>query len=91
MTSTGAMLKQLHVNKQQDDFSSVLQSADHWCCITHLSAEDMLKSAIFEEKKLKHSPYAGAENPLGPEFLCKQEGLITMVICCKFKKNLFNL
>ena len=29
---------------------------DHWSCIAHLSAEDMLKSAVIEEKKLKHSP-----------------------------------
>ena len=64
---------------------------DHWSCIAHLSAKDMLKSAVIEEKKFKHSPRVGADNPLGPIFLCQQEGLITMVICCKFKKNLFNL
>ena len=51
----------------------------------------MLKSAVIEEKKFKHSPRVGADNPLGPKILCQQEGLITMVICCKFKKNLFNL
>ena len=54
---------------------------DHWSCIAHLSAEDMLKSAVTEEKKFKHSPWAGADNPLGPKFWCQQEGLI----------NLFNL
>ena len=39
-------------------------------CIAHLSAEDMLKSAVVEEKKFKHacSPWAGADNPLGPKF-----------------------
>ena len=58
---------------------------DHWSCITHLSAEGMLKSAVLEEKRVV------ADNPLGPNFLCQQEGLITMVICCKFKKNRFNL
>ena len=41
---------------------------DHWSCITHLSAEDMLKSAVIEEKKFKHSPWAGADNPFGPNF-----------------------
>ena len=53
----------------------------------------MLKSAFIEEKKFKHSTYswAGADNPLGPKFLCQQEGLITMVICCMFQNNLFNL
>ena len=64
---------------------------DHWSGIAHLSAEDMLKSAVIEEKKFKHSPSAGADNPLGPKVWCQQEGLITMAICCKFKKNLFNL
>ena len=41
---------------------------DHWSCIAHLSAEDMLKSAVIEEKKFKHSPTVGADNPLGPIF-----------------------
>ena len=50
----------------------------------------MLKSAVIEELKFKHSPRVGADNPLGPKFLCQQEGLITMVICCTFKKKLFN-
>ena len=43
---------------------------DHWSCIAHLSAEDMLKSAVIEENKFKHSPWAGADNPSGPKFLC---------------------
>ena len=37
-------------------------------CIAHLSAEDKLKSMVIEEKKLKHSPRAGANNPLRPKF-----------------------
>ena len=45
----------------------------------------MLKSAVIEEKKFKHSHRVGADNPLGSKFICQQEGLITMVICCKFK------
>ena len=64
---------------------------DHWSCIAQLIAEDMLKSAVIEEKTFKHSPWAGADNPLGPKFWCQQGGLITMVICCKFTKNPFNL
>ena len=27
---------------------------DNWSCIAHLSAEDMLKSAVTEEKKFKN-------------------------------------
>ena len=41
---------------------------DHWSCIAHLSAKDMLKSAVIEEKKFKHSPRVGADNPFGPKF-----------------------
>ena len=40
---------------------------DYWSCIAHLSAEDMLKSEV-EEKKFKHSPRVGADNPLGQNF-----------------------
>ena len=67
------------------------QPEDHWSYIAHLSAEDMLKSVVIEEKKFKHSPWAGADNTLGLKFWSQQEGLITMVICCKFKKNLKHL
>ena len=46
----------------------------------------MLRSAVIEVKKFKYSPRVGADNPLGPNILCQEEGLITMIICCKFKK-----
>ena len=48
---------------------------DHWSCISHLSAEDMLKSAVIEEETFKYSPLAGADNPSGPKLWCQQEGL----------------
>ena len=67
-----------------------LKQEYHWPCIAHLSDEDMLNSAVIEETKFKHSLGVGANNPLGPKILCQQEGLITMVICCMFKKNFFN-
>ena len=41
---------------------------DHWSCMAHLSAEDMLKSVVIEEKKFKHSAWVGADNPFGPQF-----------------------
>ena len=61
---------------------------DHWSFIAHLIAEDMLKSAVIEEKTFKHSPWAGADNPLGPKFWCQQVGLITIVICYKSLESL---
>ena len=45
-----------------------LRPEDHWSCIAHLIPEDMLKSAVIEEKTFKHSPWAGADNSLGPKF-----------------------
>ena len=47
---------------------SISQPEDYWSCNAHLSAEDMLKSAVIEENKFKHSPWAGEDNPLGPKF-----------------------
>ena len=38
-----------------------------------------------------YSPKAGADNPLGPKFLCQQEHLVNLIICCKFQKNLFEV
>ena len=49
---------------------------------------DFMHSFFFHDFIHVHSPWAGADNPLGPKFLCQQEGLIAMVICCKFKKKI---
>ena len=81
----------IHVQKWPHHSCTYTVQEDHWSCIAHLSAKDMLKSAVIEEKKFEHSRWAGADNPLGSKFLCQQEGFIIVVICCKFKKNLFNL
>ena len=45
-----------------------MKPEDHWSRIAHLSTEDMLKSVVTEEKKFKHSPWAGADNQLRPKF-----------------------
>ena len=55
-----------HLKTIKDSYNPKQRPEDHWFSIPHLSAEDMLKSAVFEEKKFKHSPWAGADNPLGP-------------------------
>ena len=46
----------------------ISKKEDHWSCIAHLIAEDMLKSVVIEKKTFKHSPWAGADNQLGPKF-----------------------
>ena len=38
-----------------------------------------------------YSPGAGADSPLGTKFECKQKGIITLPICCKFQRNLFEV
>ena len=32
---------------------AIFKPEDYWSCITHLSAEDKLKSAVIEENKFK--------------------------------------
>ena len=34
-------------------FVLIIQPEDHWSCIAYLIAEDVLKSAVIEEKKFK--------------------------------------
>ena len=38
-----------------------------------------------------YSPGTGADNTLGTKFWCQQKLLVTLVICCKFQKNLFEI
>ena len=38
-----------------------------------------------------YSPRTGEDSPQGTNFLCQQEHLVTLVICCKFQKNLFEV
>ena len=40
-------------NRQKSSGPNQLKPEDHWSCIAHLIAEDMLKSAVIEEKKFK--------------------------------------
>ena len=37
-----------------DDLLTMVKPEDHWSCIAHLIAEDMLKSAVIVEKKFKN-------------------------------------
>ena len=48
--------RRLHMKfgfNQPSGFRGDVWSEDHWSCITHLSAEDMLISTVIEEKKFK--------------------------------------
>ena len=46
---------------------------------------------FFHDLILVYSPGAGADRPQGTQFLCQQKGLITLPICCKFQRNLFEV
>ena len=37
------------------------------------------------------APGAGVENPLWTKFWCQQKSLVTLPICCKFQKNIFEV
>ena len=45
-----------------------LKQEDHWSCIAHLSVEDMLKSAVIEEKKFKNSLRVGGRQLIRAKF-----------------------
>ena len=55
-------------SRQKSSSPNQLKLEDPWSCIAHLSAEDILKSVVIEEKKFKRSPWARADNPLVPKF-----------------------
>ena len=38
-----------------------------------------------------YSPEVGVDSPQGTKFWCQQKGLITLPICCKFQRNLFEV
>ena len=46
----------------------------------------MLKSAVIEEKKFKHSPWAGADNPRGQNFDVNRNLLSLWSFATSFKK-----
>ena len=71
-----------------------LMSTETSCHFSHLL--QVLKKNLFEVWFYTHffhvfihlySPRTGADNPLGTKFWWQQKGLITLPICCKFKKK----
>ena len=47
-----------NISRARDKYSEwpkqFIKPEDHWSCIAHLIAEDMLKSVVIEEKKFKN-------------------------------------
>ena len=52
----------------QESFMTFIKPEDHWSCIAHLSAVDMLKSMVIEEKKLKQ-PLGRGRQPIRAKIL----------------------
>ena len=48
---TNANEEYINVTKVEKTTKRKTTTEDHWFCIAHLSAEDMLKSKVIEEKK----------------------------------------
>ena len=77
--------------------NKTLMSTETSCRFSHLLqvSKISLKSDFiqffFHDFIHVYSPKAGADNPLGTNFLCQQEHLVTLVICCKVQKNLFEV
>ena len=58
------------------------QKKSHWSLILYNFFHDV------------YSPGAGVDSPPPPpgtKFWCQQKGLITLLICCKFQRNLFEV
>ena len=52
---------------------------------------EVLSYTFFHDLIHVYSPGAGADSPQGTKFWCQQKGLITLPICCKFQRNLFEV
>ena len=67
----------------------------NWLALHDLSCWQGRKSStqtnILNDFIHVYSPRAGTDNPLGIKFWCQQKFLITLPICCQFKKNLFKV
>ena len=71
------------------------ETSGHFCHLLQVSKQSLwsliLYIFFFHDFIHAYSPRAGADNPLGTKFWCQQEHLVTLVICCKFQKNLFEV
>ena len=57
---------------------------DHLLQVSNKSLWILILYTFFNVFQHVYSPGAGAENPLGSEFLYKHKPFVTLVICCKF-------
>ena len=62
------------------------------CCkLKQKSLWSLILYIFFHDLIHVYSLGAGADSPQGTKFWCQQKGLITLPICCKFQRNLFEV
>ena len=64
---------------------------DHLLQVSKKSIWILILYTFFNVFPHVYSPGAGADNPLWTKFWCQQKGLVTLPICCKFQKNIFEV
>ena len=82
---------------RQPPGDKVLMSTEMSCHFIHLM--QVLKKCLwslilynlFYDLIHVYSPGAGADSPQGTKFGCQQKGIITLPICYKFQRNLFEV
>ena len=75
----------------------ILMSTETTCHFGHLlqvskqSLSSLILYIFFHNLIHVYSSGAGVDSPQGATFWCQQKGLITLPICCKFQRNLFEV
>ena len=64
---------------------------DHLLQVSKKSLWILILYTFFNVFPHVYNPGAGADNPLWTKFWCQQKGLVTLPICCKFQKNIFEI
>ena len=63
----------------------------HLLQVSNKSLWNLILYNCFHDFIHVYSARGGADNPLGTKFWCQQEHLVTLVICCKFQKSLYEV
>ena len=83
--------------QEQPPGDKVLMSTEMSCHFIHLLQVSkkclwtLILYNFFHDLIHVYSPGAGADSPQGTKSWCQQKGRITLPICCKFQRNLFEV
>ena len=79
---------------QQTKFWCQTEMSSHFIHLWQVSKKCLLSMILynfFHDLIHIYSPGAGADSPQGTKFWCQQEGLINLLICCKFQRDFFEV